>query len=110
MTILPALVFTLAQVAPGPATRAPEVHLPWLPFRDPVDLHAWWWVMILPLSIGIAVVYKAVRMRDLGGWGAYWRQVALMTVQIILGMALLAAATYTLVEVFARYLAEHAPR
>ena len=65
--------------------------LAWRPFLDPMNLHAWWWAFLLPLSLGVSVAYKAVRVGTLDG---YWRQVAVMTAQIILGMILLGIATY----------------
>jgi len=106
------LLFTIGQVAlgqAGGANGAPaQVPLgPWRPFIDPLDLHAMWWLMLLPLSLGIAVVYKAVRMRDLK---PYWSQVALMTMQIVVGMAVLGAASYALVEVYAKWMIERVPR
>ena len=44
-----------------------------------------------PSTLGVSVAYKAVRVGTLDG---YWRQVAVMTAQIILGMILLGIAAY----------------
>lgn len=63
-----------------------ELLLAWRPFLDPLNLHGVWWAFLVPLSLGISVAYKAVRVPNFEG---YWRQVALMTVQIILGMVVL---------------------
>ncbi|MGD9690496.1 MAG: hypothetical protein AB7K52_12220 [Phycisphaerales bacterium] len=76
-------------------------NIPWRPFLDPMPM-AWfdhWYLFLIPLSLLVAVSYKAVRVQD---WtaGAYIRQVAIMTVQIIVGMIALALASYLLVEVF----------
>jgi hypothetical protein len=68
-----------------------QLLLGWRPFLDPLNLHAWWWAFLLPLSLGIAVAYKAVRVPTLAG---YWRAVAIMTAQIILGMIVLGIAAY----------------
>ncbi len=68
-----------------------QLLLAWRPFLDPMNLHAWWWAFLLPLSIGVSVAYKAVRVDDLKDWP---RQVAVMTAQIILGMILLGIAAY----------------
>jgi hypothetical protein len=70
--------------------------LAWRPFLDPVRLDEYWWALLLPLSLGISVAYKAVRVRELGP--AYWRQVAIMTAQIILAMILLGIAMFTMLE------------
>ena len=69
------------------------------PFRDPLpgEAFSFWWVYLVPLSLLIAVAYKAVRMKDLVG---YWGAVVVMAVQIIAGMIGLVAASYLLVEVF----------
>jgi hypothetical protein len=70
--------------------------LAWRPFLDPLSLHEYWWAFLLPLSLLISISYKAVRVRDLGF--PYWRAVIIMTVQIILAMILLGAATFLLLE------------
>jgi hypothetical protein len=68
-----------------------QLFLAWRPFLDPMNLHAWWWAFLLPLSLGISIAYKAVRVADLRD---YPRQVLVMTAQIILGMVLLGIAAY----------------
>ncbi|MEX2218344.1 MAG: hypothetical protein WD749_06245 [Phycisphaerales bacterium] len=70
-----------------------NLFLAWRPFLDPMQLHGWWWAFLVPLSLGISVAYKAVRVGDLRD---YWRQVAMMTVQIILGMVLLGVAAFVI--------------
>ncbi len=75
---------------------------PYRPFIDPIQVHGWWWVMVVPMALGVAVVYKAVRVRDLSGWG-YWLGVLRMMVEIIAGMALLGVLTYGVVMVYARW-------
>jgi hypothetical protein len=86
---------------------ARAIRPPYRPFLDPIDVHGWWWVMLLPMSVLIAVVYKSVRLKDLRG---YWAAVLGMTAQIVIGMVLLGVASYVLVEVYARWMMEHAPR
>ena len=71
------------------------VTLAWRPFLDPLDLHRWWFMLIVPLSIGIAVAYKAIRVESMR---TYWREVAVMTVHIVLGMIALGAASYVFVQ------------
>lgn len=80
--------------------------LAWTPFIDPVP-GAWlhhWYLYLIPVSFLIAVTYKAIRMRDLKGYPA---AVAIMTIQIVLGMIALALASYVLVEGFVAWFAAH---
>jgi len=79
--------------------------LGWRPFLDPLNVHDTWWLFLIPLSLGISVVYRAARMRTLDG---YWRAVVMMTLQIVLGMVLLSAASYLFVMVYVRFIAERA--
>ena len=77
---------------------------PYRPFIDPIQIHGLWWLLVVPMALGVAVVYKAVRMPT--PWGAaYWLGVLKMMAEIIAGMALLAALTYGLVMVYARWVA-----
>lgn len=78
---------------------------PYRPFIDPLELHQWWFLMLIPMSLGVAMVYRAVRLPTLE---KYWTSVMVMTLQIIGGMLLLAAASYWLVMIFARFIAERA--
>ncbi len=62
--------------------------LGYVPFLDPINVfHDWWYLLIIPLSFGIAAIYRALKMAELDG---YWRSVATMTVQIVIVMAALA--------------------
>lgn len=70
--------------------------LAWRPFLDPLDLHEQWFLLLLPLALGISVAYKAVRLQTME---AYWRQVAMMTIQIVGGIVLLAIAAYVVIVV-----------
>ncbi len=79
--------------------------LAWRPFLEPISVHEHWWVFLAPLALGISIVWKAVR---LGTLEHYWRQVAMMTVQIIVGMVVLAAFSYVFVEVYVRFIADRA--
>lgn len=69
--------------------------LAYTPFLDPIDAHRWWFLLLIPMAIGVSVVYKAVRMVSLE---RYWRHVASMTTGIIMGIILLGAAMYVLIE------------
>lgn len=70
--------------------------LAYIPFLYPMDLfHDWWYLLILPLSFGIAMVYKAMRLVDLS---RFWREVVAMSIQITLGIIGLAIALMILVQ------------
>ena len=68
----------------------------YVPFVDPISVfHDWWYLLLVPLSFGISVIYRALKMQSLD---RFWRAVAMMTVQIVLVMAALAVALVVLVE------------
>ncbi len=75
------------------------------PFIDPISIHEHWFWLLIPMAVGIAIVYKAVRLKDMD---RYWRAVAVMTAQIVLGMIVLGFASYLFVMVYVRFLAEQA--
>lgn len=65
--------------------------LAYTPFIDPINAHAWWYLLIVPLALGIAVAYKAVRCPEMR---LFPRQVLVMTAQIVVGVAALAVASF----------------
>ena len=70
--------------------------LAYIPFVAPMNwLNTYWPILVLPLSFGIAMVYKAIRLDDLV---VYWRAVMVMSVQIVIGMIALAAFLFVLVQ------------
>lgn len=80
---------------------------PYRPFIDPVSIDGFWWAFLPLMALLIAMVYKAVKHQNLK---TYWWAVTKMTFEIVAGMVLLGFASYLVVEVFARYIVEHAPR
>jgi len=68
----------------------------WTPFIDPLNLHDHWWLTIIPLIVLVSIAYKAIRTKDLS---TYWKQVAVMSVQVFAGMIALAVLTFLIVEV-----------
>jgi cell division protein FtsW (lipid II flippase) len=69
----------------------------YVPLLDPINaLQPLWYLLLLPLAFGISVIYKAMRMPRLD---RFWRQVALMTTQIVLAMIGLALCLVVLVQV-----------
>lgn len=65
--------------------------LAWTPFLEPLNAHRVWFLLLLPLAFLVALAYKAVRVPDMRG---YWRQVILMTIQIVAGMVFLGLGFY----------------
>jgi len=62
--------------------------LAYTPFLDPMPMPGgMWWLTLAPLALGIAVVYKAIKLDDMR---RYNKQVAMMTTQIIVVMVALA--------------------
>jgi len=56
----------------------------YIPFLDPISaFHEWWFVLLIPLSFGISVIYRALKLPSLEH---YWRSVISMTAQIVLFM------------------------
>jgi hypothetical protein len=72
------------------------ITLAYRPFLDPIELHRLWFLLLIPLTVGIAVAYKAVRVPD---HKVFPRQVLVMSVQIVLGMMALGLGAYLLVNV-----------
>lgn len=71
--------------------------LAWIPLIEPLPgVERWWMLLVVPLSFGIALVYKALRMPRLDH---VWRAAGVMTVQILLGLFGLALAFLILVQV-----------
>lgn len=71
--------------------------LSYIPFIDPINaLQSWWYLLVVPLSFGVTVIYKALRMPRLD---RFWRQVFLMTAQIVMAMIALAIVLVVLVQV-----------
>lgn len=70
----------------------------WRPFLDPMNVfQTWWWLLLVPMALGVSVVYRAVRLPTLE---RYWPLVLSMTAQIVVAMIALGAALYLFVQVF----------
>ena len=67
----------------------------YMPFRDPL-WGGWnyWWIMLLPLAMGVALVYKAVRCEHLH---EVPRQTARAFLKFVISFTLLAAALWLIV-------------
>ena len=59
--------------------------LAWIPFLEPMNaMQSWWYLLLLPLVFGIAVIYRALREEN---YAKYWQTVLIMTGQVVLGIA-----------------------
>ena len=61
----------------------------YIPFWNPLPVWDYWYLLLVPLSLGISIVYKSVkchRMRQVP------REAAVIFVTILIGMTLAAAA------------------
>lgn len=76
------------------------MHFTYRPFIDALSLHEQWYLFIVPMAFFIAVAYKAVKSRTLD---RYWREVGIMTLQTLLGLAGLGVALWLLAEVFVKH-------
>lgn len=59
------------------------ITLAYTPFIDPLPLQSVWYLTLPLLALGVAIAYKAVRVRDLS---RYPRQVVMFTAQILAGV------------------------
>lgn len=66
------------------------------PFLDPLPIDgAAWWLLLIPLALGISIAYKAIRVWSMK---KYWPNVLMLTAQIVAAMVLLVAGVHVVVE------------
>lgn len=71
--------------------------LAWRPLLDPIDAHAWWFLLIFPVAFLLSLSWKAIRVDNIR---RLWRSVLVMTVQtvlVLLGLGLAAFLGLTVV-------------
>lgn len=69
--------------------------LAWTPFLQPAPgVDRWWWLLVVPLALGLSISYKAIRVRNLEELP---RAAIVMALQIVGGLAALAVALFVLV-------------
>ena len=69
--------------------------LAWTPFIDPIDANGVWYLLLIPIALGVALAFKAVRV---GEMRKYPRHVAMMTTQIVFGIVMLAIASFVVID------------
>lgn len=57
--------------------------LAYTPFIDGLSIDKGSWLLLFPMAFGVAMAYKAVRVRDLTH---YWKEVFKMTAQVCLAI------------------------
>ncbi len=62
--------------------------LGYTPFVDALGVHDQWYLLIIPMVVFIGIGYKAVRVPDMGD---YFKEVIMFIIQVLGGMAILAA-------------------
>jgi hypothetical protein len=72
------------------ATRAFEL------FRQPLPVWDYWYLLLIPLCLGISIVYKAIKCREMK---QVTREASVIFAMIMLGMILAAIALYSLMRV-----------
>ena len=72
--------------------------LAYRPFLDPLHVERYWYLLIVPSALFIAMAYTAVRVTEMR---EYWRGVGVLGVQIVLGMAALGVFAYLFVQYIA---------
>jgi putative Mn2+ efflux pump MntP len=71
--------------------------LAWIPFIEPMpSIDSWWPALLIPLTIGISMIYKALKLPTLE---KYVQNVLVMTAQIVGSMILLAVGLYVVVQI-----------
>lgn len=70
--------------------------LAWIPFLQPIpELVAGWYLLCVPLVLGVAMVYKAVWIPQDGQW---MKQVIVMVIWMMVGLVGLAIALAVFTE------------
>jgi len=71
--------------------------LAWAPFLQPAPgVQHWWWLLVIPMALGVSMAYKAIRVQSLADWPM---AVAKMTIQIVAAVVGIAVGLYLLVIV-----------
>ena len=65
-------------------------------FRQPVPVWDYWYLLLIPLCLGISIVYKAIKCREMK---QVPREAGVIFAMIMLGMILAAIALYVLMRV-----------
>lgn len=64
------------------------------PFLDPLNIESWWYFTLVPLAFFVSVAYKAIRVHT---FEHYWRNVLIMTTQIVFSIVGLGVLMFVLI-------------
>jgi hypothetical protein len=93
MNALPPLLLLLAQAsAADPVGPAP----PYRPFITPLPIWDWWIITLIPLCLGVAIVYKALKCRAVRDVP---KQALMITLWIVGGMGAAAVLLALIVRI-----------
>jgi hypothetical protein len=73
--------------------------LAYTPFASPLPIYNYWWALLFPLLIGIAIAYKGVKCATMKNVP---REATQITVLILLGMVAVGIVLTTLVKMLER--------
>jgi hypothetical protein len=69
--------------------------LAWTPFLQPLPAWDYWVVLLLPLTVGVSIVYKSMKCREMS---QVPRQATQISILILLGMAAAAVVLWAIVR------------
>jgi hypothetical protein len=76
--------------------QAEEAAREFRPFYQPLPVWDYWYLLLLPLCLGISIVYKSIKVRTMSQMP---REAAVIFVMILLGMILAAGALFALTRI-----------
>jgi hypothetical protein len=69
------------------------------PFRQPLPVWDYWYLLLIPLCVGISIVYKSIKCREMK---QVPREATVIFSMIVLGMVTAAVGLYLLMRVLER--------
>ena len=69
--------------------------LAYRPFLEPIPLEGFWLLLLVPLILAVAIIYKSVKIENMA---LLPRQAVMMAAQILAFMVMAAAAMWLVVE------------
>ena len=69
--------------------------LAYRPFLEPIPLEGFWLLLLVPLILAVAIIYKSVKIENMA---LLPRQAVMMAAQILAFMVMAAAALWLVVE------------
>ena len=69
------------------------------PFRQPLPVWDYWYLLLIPLCVGISIVYKSIKCREMN---QVPREATVIFSMIVLGMVTAAVGLYALMRVLER--------